>query len=346
MAGASAVPAADDLRSLRNELDKLKEERSAAERRLRDLNATNRRADRPVVPPPPPPPPGAAASSSRNERKRKRPGSPPPREGDRQQAPKRGMRRPPEPSRPGAQRAYESDFVRARSKRMFGALMGHLGRAKSTLESDDTVAKQQNKQREATEKLEAEQNSRRQTQSLEWKVEHGAAVDERDRISTEIRIAEKKLQHAAWIKSRGQLSRFILTKTQPRLSWLPNRHTDETRKLLDQSRDAERAEVASRAALNDQDIRHLRAGLQGRRVKRKEATELTNAKLEELRRNSSSEADAQKQQLPLQDDPDHHNNNNNIEPGVLHPEEKETEEKKETSSSPPHTADEDVGRKG
>lgn len=167
--------------------------------------------------------------------------------------------------------------------------MGHLGRAKTTLDSDATVTKQQNKQREATEKAEAEEKSRRELQSLEWKVEHGAALDERDRVSTDIRIAEARLQHAAWMKSRAPFDRRIRTKAQPSLAWLPKRHTDKTRRILEESCDAERAEIVARTAINDEKIRELKAGLEERKLKRKQATEITNAKLEAMQRDGEVE---------------------------------------------------------
>lgn len=260
---------AQEERALQEDLHKFNQERIAIETRLRDLSSTSSGQPRA----------GETGRSTQRLRSSREDGARLPPSASERPPKRRRLDEPPEPSRPGPQRAYENDTVKARSRRMFGALMGHLGSAKSTLEKDATVAKQQSKQREATLKLEAERRSIREAHSLERRAAHGREVDRRDQVITSLRLTEQRLLHVTWSKSRALLANFIRTKATPSLCWLPKQHTELTETLLAQNAESVAAELACRAALRDERARELEADLDDRKQKRKRAAEHTSTKL-------------------------------------------------------------------
>lgn len=260
---------AQEERALHDDLHKFNQERIAIEARLRELSSTNSGQPRGSE---------TGRSTQRLRSSRDDAGRLPPSANERASK-RRRLDEPPEPSRPAPQRAYENDTDKARSRRMFGALMGHLGSAKSTLEKDATVAKQQSKQREATLKLEAERRSLREAHSLERRAAHGREVDRRDQVMTSLRLTEQRLLHVTWSRSRALLANFIRTKATPSLCWLPKQHTELTDTLLAQNAESVAAELACRAALRDERARELEADLDDRKQKRKRAAEQTSTKL-------------------------------------------------------------------
>ncbi|KAF1795083.1 Pinin/SDK/MemA protein [Phytophthora cactorum] len=94
----------------------------------------------------------------------------------------------------------------ARSRRMFGALMGHLGKAKRQIEKDTDLFKRQD-----TKQHEAEQREKMQSQNLENQARHEAEVARlqaliaRTELDRSEQIARAKLEHLQLLrKSENQ----------------------------------------------------------------------------------------------------------------------------------------------
>lgn len=233
-------------RNLRAEWEKLNQERVAVERRLREMTAPRAR---PKVPP------------------KKRPAP--------QQAPEDAPKRP-----RSEQAAYDNDAVKARSRRMFGNLMGHLGSAKTRLERDPTLDKQRSAQAQIAAKLDKERTAQRQRARAERRMERGREVAERDRVLTALRVTEEKMLFATWEDARERLKGVLRTKAEPALCWRPRHHTSRTKHLLAQNKDAVAADIAANHAMLDDRIATLQRDLDERQARRDEAAARSKAELE------------------------------------------------------------------
>ncbi|GAB5371825.1 hypothetical protein AAMO2058_001613000 [Amorphochlora amoebiformis] len=130
--------------------------------------------------------------------------------------------------------------VQKRDRRLFGMLMGHLGKAKSQLDRL-RKSKQARKKKSMEEKVEARmvevrheahEHAKRRAEKKKMKV-----LKNRDEILREQRKKHMLLLQLRLADHEKKLSNFIRTKTTPGLCWLPGKHNESTEKLLAKGRE-------------------------------------------------------------------------------------------------------------
>ena len=159
------------------------------------------------------------------------------------------------PSRRKEQGVYEDSAVKARSRRLFGGLLGHLAQAKKTLEKDvGVLEKQSSKQSQADTKaqhLKREAFAAAKHACREVKYKELAA---RDDILTNLRKTEAEILHGGFVARRTKLKAFVRTDAEPHVFWLPKVHTDATRAALARGAAAIDAEIAARARAFEDEV--------------------------------------------------------------------------------------------
>lgn len=148
----------------------------------------------------------------------------------------------------------------ARSRRMFGALMGHLGRAKQQIEKDTDLFKRQD-----TKQHEAEQREKAQSKNLEDQARQIAEIARLEALVTRTeldrseQIARAKLEHLRMIRKSESQSKFLTTIASPPITYLPSRHTKETRELVAASMEAHEAKIKASERSHEENLRKLEA---------------------------------------------------------------------------------------
>ncbi|KAG7392828.1 hypothetical protein PHYPSEUDO_014315 [Phytophthora pseudosyringae] len=148
----------------------------------------------------------------------------------------------------------------ARSRRMFGALMGHLGKAKRQIEKDTDLFKRQD-----TKQQEAEQREKIQSQNLENQARHEAEVArvEALMVRTELdrseQIARAKLEHLQMVRKSERQSKFLVTIASPPIYYLPAKHTKETNELVAASMEAHEAKMKANERTQEEKLRKFEA---------------------------------------------------------------------------------------
>lgn len=129
--------------------------------------------------------------------------------------------------------------LKKRNRRMFGALMGHLGVAKRHLESESTQTLLQKQQQiSAIVKLRNEEESRRVKQ-IQLENARKERLLRREAV-VNLKIRTMKKATAAWKEMTLPLANFLMTNVPPgqgvNLAWLPAVHSKKTKAMLEQRR--------------------------------------------------------------------------------------------------------------
>ncbi|RLN93455.1 hypothetical protein BBJ28_00003934 [Nothophytophthora sp. Chile5] len=167
----------------------------------------------------------------------------------------------------------------ARSRRMFGALMGHLGKAKQRIEKDTDLFKRQDSKQQ-----EAEQKEKQQSQTLESRARHEAKVTrleallERTELDRSEQLARAKLEHLQMVRKSASQSKFLVTVASPPLYYRPSKHTKETEELVAASIEAHEAKMQSSARRHSTLLQKLETEFEGKLAQLRE--ELEEAKNE------------------------------------------------------------------
>ncbi|KAJ8912848.1 hypothetical protein NQ315_007980 [Exocentrus adspersus] len=138
------------------------------------------------------------------------------------------------PSREEALEAQNKDEkFRARNKRMFGALLGTLQK----FQQEETKLKSREEKRAQVEKKIEEHEIK---EKEEIKKERHELFLNRKKKQIEIKIIELKMakmrEHTAWIECQKPRINFIMTKTDPKVHYLPRRLNNKTTELLNTSK--------------------------------------------------------------------------------------------------------------
>mmetsp|Transcript_16644 Transcript_16644/g.25032 ORF Transcript_16644/g.25032 Transcript_16644/m.25032 type:complete len:411 (+) Transcript_16644:16-1248(+) len=144
-------------------------------------------------------------------------------------APREGRRKPDRSSQRG-------NADQKRNRRLFGFLMGHLGKAKKNLEKLRTT-KQARKKKSMEEKAEARMVEVRQEARSYAKQKAEEKRMEEIKARAEI-LKKQRKQHLLLLQLRlgeheKQLSKFIRTVKNPPIYWLPSKHNKATEELLE-----------------------------------------------------------------------------------------------------------------
>eukprot|EP00607_Mallomonas_marina_P009751 CAMPEP_0182419708 /NCGR_PEP_ID=MMETSP1167-20130531/4099_1 /TAXON_ID=2988 /ORGANISM="Mallomonas Sp, Strain CCMP3275" /LENGTH=410 /DNA_ID=CAMNT_0024594771 /DNA_START=123 /DNA_END=1355 /DNA_ORIENTATION=- len=135
-----------------------------------------------------------------------------------------------------SQEVYSKPEAVSRNRRMFGALMGHLDRAKRTIEKDDVIDKQSKLTALAAEKNLLEAKRQAHQQKMKIIEEKDKSLDLRDQEHAQLR--KKRLIQASEVsKIQMELqSNFLATSTTPEdtkyILWLPAQHNQTTTDML------------------------------------------------------------------------------------------------------------------
>jgi hypothetical protein len=125
--------------------------------------------------------------------------------------------------RPAEAPGHASADVKQRDRRLFGALLGHLKRAKSGLESDAVITKQETRQAAAAERNREESLHLRESAVAEVRAKKEEALRLRDELFGKRRVTETKLLVSQWrqyhtsTEDRG----YLITETYPPLMYKP-----------------------------------------------------------------------------------------------------------------------------
>ncbi|CAI5706772.1 hypothetical protein KXD40_006124 [Peronospora effusa] len=148
----------------------------------------------------------------------------------------------------------------ARSRRMFGALMGHLGKAKRQIEKDtDLFKRQDTKQQEAEQREKAQSKNLEHRARLEAKTARLEALIVRTELDRSEQVARAKLEHLQMVRKSESQSKFLITIASPPIYYLPSKHTKETRELVAASMEAHEAKVKARERSHEEKLRALEA---------------------------------------------------------------------------------------
>ncbi|KAI9917699.1 hypothetical protein PsorP6_013108 [Peronosclerospora sorghi] len=148
----------------------------------------------------------------------------------------------------------------ARSRRMFGALMGHLGKAKRQIEKDTDLFKRQD-----TKQQEAEQREKEQSKNLEIQARQEAEIARvkallaRTELDRSEQVARAKLEHLQMIRKSESQSKFLVTIASPPINYLPAKHTKETKELVAASMEAHEAKIKASERSHEEKLRKLEA---------------------------------------------------------------------------------------
>jgi hypothetical protein len=124
--------------------------------------------------------------------------------------------------KPEIQKVFNQPEVLNRNKRIFGSLMGHLGRAKLKLEQDTALLAMQNDKSNAIAERLAQETRLAQEKKKRQAIQ--VAVDAKIKVIldyTEI-----------WKSRLKSLDHLLFTEVVPKLSWAPGSHNSTTRELL------------------------------------------------------------------------------------------------------------------
>lgn len=131
--------------------------------------------------------------------------------------------------------------VGKRDKRMFGAIMNHLGAARSRLDRDKDLITKQTRAEEAAARKQREQASKLHHLAIDLtKRRRQLQTAKKEEEVIKAQILEREQLTEAWIKSQEPLRSVIMTKATPRLAWIPKEHTEITAAAVeDQSKDVD-----------------------------------------------------------------------------------------------------------
>lgn len=145
----------------------------------------------------------------------------------------------------------------AGNKRMFGALMGHLDRAKKNLKEDSTIInKQVSRRQEVTQKNSVESQKAAKVHralSIELKEKE---LTLRDKMLLKRYRTNLENETANWKQRETALqSYFVTTNTEPQIAWLPKLHSNATKALLEERKKNVRESISRRESEDEEKIR-------------------------------------------------------------------------------------------
>eukprot|EP00467_Chlorarachnion_reptans_P009254 CAMPEP_0114506582 /NCGR_PEP_ID=MMETSP0109-20121206/11503_1 /TAXON_ID=29199 /ORGANISM="Chlorarachnion reptans, Strain CCCM449" /LENGTH=463 /DNA_ID=CAMNT_0001685177 /DNA_START=101 /DNA_END=1492 /DNA_ORIENTATION=- len=127
--------------------------------------------------------------------------------------------------------------LQKRNRRMFGFLMGHLGKAKKNLAELKKTA-QAKKKKSLEEKVEARTHEMRM-EVREYSKKRAERKREKELKMREDILRKQREKHMMLLKLRiadheKQLANFIRTKKSPGIFWLPAKHNEKTESLVEE----------------------------------------------------------------------------------------------------------------
>lgn len=167
----------------------------------------------------------------------------------------------PEAEKGEVKEIYKTEEVQKRDRRMFGALMGHLGAAQARLRADTGASGILKKQREVltnvSEKDREMAEKRRAQKAEEQAAARRGEGKERAWLEVRQKTVEKELDYVRYRDYWRAFSGFILTDTEPRLFYVPARMTEALEKLVEKTRGEMEAKVGRKEEEKDESVREL-----------------------------------------------------------------------------------------
>ncbi|KAE9045701.1 hypothetical protein PR003_g10266 [Phytophthora rubi] len=189
----------------------------------------------------------------------------------------------------------------ARSRRMFGALMGHLGKAKRQIEKDtDLFKRQDTKQQEAEQREKMQSQDRENRARQEAEVARLEALVARAELDRSEQIARAKLEHLQTVRKSEKQSKFLVTIASPPICYLPSKHTKETEDLVAASTEAHEAKMKALSHSHNEKLRKLEAEFATKLEQLRD--ELEVAKTGNTGKSSTKESSREQKEDAMEDD--------------------------------------------
>lgn len=131
---------------------------------------------------------------------------------------------------------------------MFGKLLGHLQKAKTSLDNErgskffdlNTKAKSKAETKIAMDRVNIQDLRMRQFENQQKEEEAKVQMMEKQIEEKELLLLQLRLE-----KHYGLMMNFIRTKAEPTIFYLPSKHTKETESMLEETRDAIKHKITS-----------------------------------------------------------------------------------------------------
>lgn len=134
------------------------------------------------------------------------------------------------------QKLNKDEDSQKRNKRLFGALMGHLNKAKDRLVVDmssETMKKKEELEEKALHKMEEHRQALRAHSIQEYREKREKEIQHKLELLKAQRHKENALLEVVVGEHQERLSLFLFTRTDPRIFFMPAKHNDASRKLLE-----------------------------------------------------------------------------------------------------------------
>lgn len=143
-----------------------------------------------------------------------------------------------EKAAPPVEAAASNKGAQDRNRRMFGSLMSHLGKAKQAIVKDSKIIEKQH--------TIVETASKRNT--LDGKIK-----------AIEGEVTEIKTKKDKWVGDLEAISHLMLTISTPQITWLPAKHNEVTRALLEREKEKRSRATVQRLKGDDAKVAELLA---------------------------------------------------------------------------------------
>ncbi|KAK9858392.1 hypothetical protein WJX84_003918 [Apatococcus fuscideae] len=139
--------------------------------------------------------------------------------------------------RPKQELVTELPSVKKRNQRMFGSLLGHLGKFReedSKFKQSDAAQKRKEAMQQAELRKREEAAKARELAKLEMIAKRQAEIDKKRDLNAQADIKRLEIMVAQRIRHHVKLAQFLRTKAGPPLLWLPKTRLEATDALLEE----------------------------------------------------------------------------------------------------------------
>lgn len=157
---------------------------------------------------------------------------------------------------------------RKRNRRMFGALMGHLGQARAQIEKDS--AKLECRKRKTFDMHEKNVRTSEHVKRLASESDQRQELVSELRLeveATQSRIAQAQTRCQMWSRHQLELAQCLKTSTRPSVYYVPARHTQETTEALASAKALAKEAIDRREKLVDEQVEEWHLALTRRQGK-------------------------------------------------------------------------------
>lgn len=150
---------------------------------------------------------------------------------------------------------------------MFGALLGHLGKARKEIEQDKDLLKKRDSVVTEVDKKDQEEIKKliQIDQEKQWREK-----EELDLIEMHRKITHLQLNLTRWIRNERRDVEFIKTKSLPPLLYSPAKHTEETEALIEAAKEELDVKIAEKQKDTQVQVDRCNEEFKAKNIARKE----------------------------------------------------------------------------